>query len=177
MIRHVGLWSAVFLAVGWGCVRADTFEDQNHAYTITFPKGWTVDENDANNIAWVTARSPAEKEGDSYLENIQITYNQKASKTTLKDYLPEMLRFMKEKYAQLDVLEIGSTEIAGTEAKWILFTSQGPSETGKQIQLKAIHYVLVADQHLMIILCVAPVERFDEWKPTFEQSLKTLKFL
>ena len=177
MLRHFGLWAAASLALSWGCARASTFEDQNHVYTITFPHGWTVHENDANNIAWVTARSPVEKQRDSYLENIQITYNQKASKTSLNDYLPEMLLFMKEKYADVNIEEIGSTVLADHEAKWILFTSKGPGETGQQVPLKAIHYVLVADNHLMILLCVAPIDRFEDWKPTFEQSLKTLKFL
>ncbi len=175
MLRHVGVWAAAFLTMG--CLHGAAFQDQNHVYMITFPEGWTVDENDSNNISWVTARSPTEKEGDPYLENIQITYNQKASKTTLNEYLPELLVFMKEKYANVEVMEIGSTQLAGKTAKWILFTSQGPGESGQQVRLKAIHYALVADKHLMIILCVAPIARFDAWKPTFEKSLSTLKFL
>ena len=174
-LHHVRVWAAVYLMTC--CFHLVAFEDQNHVYTITFPEGWTVDESDSNHIAWVTARSPAEKESDPYLENIQITYNQKASNTTLNEYLPELLVFMKEKYADVEIIEIGSTELADMTAKWVLFTSQGPGETGEQVRLKAIHYALVAGKHLMIILCVAPIERFDAWKPTFEKSLKTLKFL
>jgi|GEM_PF-4719681 len=152
------------------------YEGPNHVYSIAFPKEWSVDENESNGISWVTARSPAEKEGDSYLENIQITYNQKSSDKTLNQYLPVMLQFMKEKYADVNIKEIGSTTLGGQEAKWILFTSQGPDESGRQVALKAIHYILDYKQHLMIILCVAPVDRFDEWKPSFEETLKTLKF-
>ena len=175
VLRRVGVCTAVYLMAC--CFHLVAFEDQNHVYRITFPESWTVDESDSNNIAWVTARSPSEKESDPYLENIQITYNQKASKTTLNEYLPELLVFMKEKYANVEIMEIGSTQLAGTQAKWILFTSQGPGESGEQVRLKAMHYALVVNKHLMIILCVAPIDRFDEWKPIFERSLKTLKFV
>lgn len=200
-LPHLGVWTAVYLMLccfhliaveptlkpsiyssslmgqNPKTLQGPVHQDQNHVYTISFPEGWTVDESDSNNISWVTARSPSENENDSYLENIQITYNQKASKTTLNEYLPQLLVFMKEKYANVEIIEIGSTKLADMQSKWILFTSQGPGESGEQVHLKAIHYALVADKHLMIILCVAPIERFDEWKLTFEQSLKTLKFL
>ena len=175
LLRHVGVWVIACLTLS--SLHLAAFEDQNHVYTITFPEGWTVDESDSNNIAWVIARSPAEEKGNPFLENIQITYNQKASNTLLNEYLPDLLVFMKEKYADVEIMEIGSTELADRTAKWVLFTSQGPGDTGEPVRLKAIHYALVAGKHLMIILCVAPIDRFDASRPTFEKSLKTLKFL
>ncbi len=145
------------------------FEDLNHAYSVEFPDDWAVKEKEKDEIAWVIATS-SEKEG-----NVQMTYNERTSDNTLNEYLPEMLRYMKEKYADVIIGEIESATVDGNEAKAIFFKAKGPSPSGKKISLKALHYLLVVNKHLMMVLCVAPEKNFSEWQPTFEKIVASIK--
>lgn len=153
------------------------YTDHDKLYSIEFPEGWNIEDKDSETYEWVTAQSPPQNHQDGYLESIQITYSLKKSSTSIDQYLPEVLRFMKEKYHAASIVEISALKMDGQEAKKILFTAIGPGIKGEQIPLRALHYILVHDQHLMIILCVSSNRDFEKWKPTFEKSIQSLKFL
>lgn len=172
-------WFLLFplFASSFFTLEAKTYVDLLKAYSIEFPTGWVVEDEKSKTHEWVSAQSPEENSEDPYLESIQITYNAKKSETDLNEYLPEVVKLMKEKYHAAAIEEIGSTKIGGEEAKWILFTATGPGKQGEQLPLKALHYILIHEQRLMIILCVSSEKAFERWRPFFEKTIDSLKFL
>lgn len=156
--------------------QAAPYIDHGHFYTIEFPTGWSIQDQNLPTNEWVTAQSLAENAKDTYLESIQIILSLKESSITVDEYLPKFIQFMKEKYQGASIQEIISTKIDGHEAKQILFTAIGPSKEGEQILLKAQHYILVHNKHLMIILCVSSEKDFEKWSPVFKNTITSLKF-
>jgi len=158
-----------------------TYTSSNGGYSLAYPNGWRVFDGDADHSVHIT-----DKSGEAVDVKILAEYFDKTktvdamSQSELSDFTLALVQAMHahqpEGMLDFAVDDFGVTRVGNQKAVYIATTAQWDN-SGKTRQSKYVLYCLLHKGDLFVVITESVPAVADSFKPTFQKSLDSFKFL
>jgi hypothetical protein len=138
-------------------------------YSLKFPEGWDVAEEDA----WTTyAYSPVIAANDVFSEFLFVSIEEAPYTFSLEAYETNCIESVAEEpgITNFQLLDKGSAVLGDENSRWILYTMDIEGQT-----LKGLTYMVVEGKTAYTVSAVALPGTYDEFKPKFEEVINTFR--
>ena len=155
----------------------EKYIDLNHNIEIMYPLNWDRVEsyNSPEGISIVQFLSPKENDNDQFQENINIELIDTSSLPNInpKTYIERDIQYFKDKRPNSKVIESSSTLLQGNPAYRLLekFTSTIDQEEQQNLKIATI-----IDDKLYTISYNAKANKYDQYLPTIQKMITSIKF-
>ncbi|MFA5059476.1 MAG: PsbP-related protein [Candidatus Omnitrophota bacterium] len=145
------------------------YYNADQKFSIQLPDSWEKQDG-AEGIVFVGV-SPVEDSSDVFQENINVVSQMLPQKIELEKLFTDNIEQLRSIAKNFFEEERGQTSIAGSDARWIIFSSgEG------QIQVRILMYMFLQENRAFAINCVAISDKFPKYKYTFQRIAKSLRF-
>ena len=148
------------------------YENQEFAFSITFPEQWEVMHKSAQHQLLVIGRSPLTDENDDFRENISIVSERRPHNWNLEQYALRNLEDMRANTEGFTLESRGIDEINGVPSYWIEYRV---AIDGADFHMVA--YFLAGEEYAYVITCGARLGTLEAFGPKFGEIVWTFELL
>ena len=145
------------------------FVDKLNGFSIDLPVGWEQQKDQMGSA--IMAISPMDGPKDSFRENINVVVESLKEKLTTKDYFQASQDVIKKVFTDFKSEKSGQTKIDGHDFMWTIFSHRLGT-----VRARVLQYVAVNKDKAYVITCSSEPDKFNQYMPKFEGSIKTFKF-
>ena len=145
------------------------FVDKLNGFSIELPAGWEQQKDQMGSA--IMAISPMDGPKDTFRENINVVVEVLKEKLTTKDYFNASQEVIKKVFTDFKSEKSGQTKIDGHDFMWTIFSHRLGT-----VRARVLQYVVVNKDKAYVITCSSEPDKFNQYMPKFEASIKTFKF-